>query len=226
VEPTSNCSSASGGALFAVTAAVMQAVESQNLILYHTELRGEWPHVQAATLAARLRYPKRTALPAGAAGRASLAGIALAVRALSHLLGRAIAPGEIVFAAGRKPQLAPDPDDEAGAADFSISHAGPWVGCAALVHGRVGLDIETGTEARIVDWVAREALLKATGVGMRGVQEVRALPLQESPISWRGAWWHLRRLEEFAGAAACVASSRPAPILSACQVPLAELFAA
>ncbi len=212
----------------------MQAVESQNLILYHTELRGEWPHVQAARLAARLRYPKRTALGADAAGRASLAGIALALRALAQLLGRTIAPGEIVFAAGHKPQLAPDAAGEPAAvntsvqaaADFSISHAGPWVGCAALAHGRVGLDIETGLDARIVDWVAREALLKATGVGMRGAQEVRALPLQEGPISWRGESWHLRLLTQFAGAAACVASSRPAPALAVTQVSLAELFAA
>jgi len=43
VEPMSNCSSASGGWVCAGAAAVMQAVESQTLILYHTDLRGEWP---------------------------------------------------------------------------------------------------------------------------------------------------------------------------------------
>src|SRR5438105_1988658 len=42
VEPMSNCSSASGGWVCADAAAVMQAVESQTLILYHTDLRGEW----------------------------------------------------------------------------------------------------------------------------------------------------------------------------------------
>ncbi|MGN6454060.1 MAG: hypothetical protein ACTHL7_13480, partial [Steroidobacteraceae bacterium] len=74
--------------------------------------------------------------------RASLAGIALALRALRQLFGRAVEPGEIVFQQGEKPRLAAPAALVAGdsshvrartarwkeaGADFSISHAGPWV---------------------------------------------------------------------------------------------------
>src|SRR4029077_19594133 len=107
VEPTSNCSSASGGWACADAAAVMQAVESQTLILYHTDLRGEWREAAARARRARLRYAKRLATGAAEAqARASLAGIALALRALSHVTGRAVTPDEIVFAPGEKPRLA------------------------------------------------------------------------------------------------------------------------
>src|ERR1700741_5052802 len=97
VEPTSNCSSASGGRLFAVAAAVMQAVESQTLILYHTDLRGgQWPEEAARALALRLPYAKRLEVAAhSAAAPATLAGVALALRALGELMGRRIAPGEL-----------------------------------------------------------------------------------------------------------------------------------
>src|SRR5258706_291622 len=87
----------------------MQAVESETLILYHTDLRGEWPRDAARALAARLRYGKRLAASADSPGaRASLAGIALALRALSALPGRAGGPGEIGLARGAKRQLAHD----------------------------------------------------------------------------------------------------------------------
>src|SRR2546429_8528259 len=95
VEPMSNCSSASGGWVCADAAAVMQAVESQTLILYHTDLRGEWPRDAARALPARLPYPKRLATGADTPGaRASLAGIAHALRAPRALPGRAVAPRE------------------------------------------------------------------------------------------------------------------------------------
>src|SRR5207237_5775181 len=185
VEPMSNCSSASGGWVCADAAAVMQAVESQTLILYHTDLRGEWPRDAARALAARLPYAKRLATGADSPGaRASLAGIALALRALSALTGRAVAPGEMVFAQGAKPGLA-----HAGAAraaltderrglgpDFSIAHAGPWAGCAVVRCGRVGFDVEMGSGERIADFVAREAALKACGAGIGAWREVWLSP--------------------------------------------------
>src|ERR1700746_2585269 len=127
----------------------MQAVESQKLILYHTDLRGQWPEPSARAFTARLPYARRLALRAvRSERRASLAGIALALRALTRLLGRTVQAGEIVFAQGEKPRLAPpaalDARAVAGAplrreraarcaedtaVDFSISHAGPWVAC-------------------------------------------------------------------------------------------------
>ena len=204
-------------------------------------MRGQWPEDSARALAARLPYARRLAANSGsAAARASLAGVALALRALGRVLGRRVAAGEIVMAPGAKPHLAVPvttaaaPPAEAhvtGAAaagdspDFSISHSGPWVGCAALAHGRIGLDIEMGTDARIADWVVREALLKATGAGLRAAAEARGLELHDAEVQWRGELWHVRRLEQFPGACACVLSSRALTAVDAHVVQLAELFA-
>lgn len=238
MEPTSNCSSASGGALFAGATAVMQAVESQKLILYHTDLRGQWPESAARAFAARLPYARRLALSSGGAVRqASLAGIALALRALAQLLRRRVSAAEIVFAHGEKPALLAHANASAaarvlpgvthggGSPDFSISHSGPWVGCAALACGRVGLDIEMGTDARIADWVLREAALKASGTGLRAAREVRGLEIREARAHWRDEWWHVRRLELFPGASACVLTNVAIKALQPCAVPLEELLA-
>jgi len=218
----------------------MQAVESETLILYHTALGDEWPDAAARTLAARLPYLKRLAASrAGAASRASLAGIALALRALARLLGRQIAPGELVFRDGKKPRYAscgaplaagaaetlPGVRAAAAVPDFSIAHSGPWVACAALARGRVGLDVEMGTDARIADWVVREAALKATGEGLRAAQAVRALDWSMAHASWRGERWHLRRLDLFPGASACVLTSIATATIEARAVPVGELFA-
>jgi phosphopantetheinyl transferase len=199
----------------------MQAVESETLILYHTDLRGEWPRAAARALAARLAYPKRlTAGSGSAASQASLAGIALALRALTRITARTVDAGEIVFTPGLKPRLACAP-----APDFSISHAGRWVGCAAMPHGRVGFDIETGADARIARWVAHEALLKATGAGIRALREVRALPFVDGSARWRDELWHVRALDLFSGASACVMTSVAVRELEVRALSLAELFA-
>ena len=219
----------------------MQAVESEILILYHTDLRGQWPEAAARTLAARLPYARRLAVrTGGAAQRASLAGIALALRALARILGRRVSAGEIVFAQGHKPRLAPrracaaaaapatslaaTGAEDTGLPDFSISHAGPWVGCAALAHGRVGFDVEPDNAARSADWVVREALLKATGAGIRAARQVRTLEVRDGCVCWHGERWHAQRLELFPGAAACVMSSVAVRELEAHAVTLAELF--
>jgi len=221
-------------------------------------MRGQWPEAAARALAVRLPYARRLAASSGSAtARASLAGLALALRALGHVLGRRVGVGEIVMTAGEKPCLAaqvataqvataqvataqvasgvalaqpararvPDAAAASGCPDFSISHSGPWVGCAAVTHGRVGLDIEMGTDARIADWVVREALLKATGAGLRDAGEVRALELRAAPVRWHGELWHVQRLDVFPGACACVLSSRALGAVDAHVVPLAELFA-
>jgi len=204
-------------------------------------MRGQWPEDSARALAARLPYARRLAANSGsAAARASLAGVALALRALGRVLGRVVAVGEIVMAAGEKPRLAAPVTTAASALagahveaaamagdspDFSVSHSGPWVGCAALAHGRIGLDIEMGTEARIADWVVREALLKATGAGLRAAAEARGLELHDDGVRWQGELWHVRRLDQFPGACACVLSSRALTVVDAHVVQLAELFA-
>ena len=195
----------------------MQAVESQTLILYHTDLRGEWPGAAARALGTRLHYGKRLATEAeGQGARATLAGIALALHALARLLGRRVAPGELLFERGVKPRLAD------AAADFSISHSGPWVGCAALCGGRVGFDVEVDERAHRRDWVAREAALKAAGLGVTALGEVA---LAGEQAHCRGARWYAQRPRLFTDAAACVMTDRALPPLLARALPLAELFA-
>ena len=221
----------------------MQAVESQTLILYHTDLRGRWPQAAARAFSRGLAYGKRLAVNSSRAGEtASVAGIALARLALSRLLKRAVSVGELVFADGHKPQLARPRALFAGqataarriarggrgadeVADFSISHSGPWVGCAAVADGRVGFDVEVGTDARIADWVAREAALKASGEGLRALREVRELDWDALGTHWRDETWHLRRLELFPGASAAVMSSVRVHAVEAIAVALEELFA-
>jgi hypothetical protein len=203
----------------------MQAVESETLILYHTDLRGQWPREGAAALAARLPYGKRlTVRAAHADAPATLAGIALALRALTQLLDRAVAASELVFAQGQKPRLRRAAPPGA-APDFSISHSGPWVACAAVSRGQVGLDVEMGSEPRIAEWVAREAALKAVGAGVRELRTLDALCWQDGRAHWRGSEWHLRRLEEFTGACACVVSSVMLGAVQHRGIGLAELLA-
>jgi phosphopantetheinyl transferase len=204
----------------------MQAVESETLILYHTDLRGQWPRDAAAALAARLPYGKRLALRgAKADAPATLAGIALALQVLAQLLGRAVAAGELVFGEGQKPRLDARAAVRGATVDFSISHSGPWVACAALPRGRIGLDVEMGTEPRIAEWVAREAALKAVGAGVRQLRTLETLRWQDGRARWRDGDWYLARLDRFAGACACVVSSVALGGVQWRSVALAELFA-
>ena len=219
----------------------MQAVESQTLILYQTDLRGQWPEAPARAFSARLPYARRLALGSGSpASRASLAGIALALRALARLLGRRVLLSEILFAPGAKPRLAPPAalaageaqcaqrgvtsHDERAVPDFSISHAGPWVACAALTGGRVGLDLETSTDERSAQWVLREALLKASGEGLRGLREVQELAVHEGRVRFRGESWRVHRLGGFDGALACIVCSSEVAALESHALSPAELF--
>lgn len=157
------------------------------------------------------------------------------MRALSRVLQRAVQAGELAFVEGHKPYLrvpravgcagAATTQPKPCAADFSISHSGPWVGCAALPCGQIGFDIEEGADAGSREWVLREAALKATGEGLRALAAARALEAQADVVRWRDAAWHVRRLEVFAGAAACILSSVPIAKLETRAVPLADVFA-
>jgi phosphopantetheinyl transferase len=198
----------------------MQAVDDRTLVLYYTDLRAQWPHAAARVFAAGLPYVRRLAAQRDdGAARASVAGVALALRALTRLTGRQVRAAELVFAQHQKPYLATAlaaaGDMRALAcaptcsADFSIAHSGTWVGCAAMLEASVGLDIETGSAAHIADWVVRESLLKASGEGLRALTAVRAVALTPAATSvpWRGRDWHLTRPDCFAGAAACIATT-------------------
>lgn len=165
-------------------------------------------------------YLKRLAVSSGSErAHATLAGVALALRALTHALGRNVLASELIFAADEKPRLA-SPAARA-AADFSIAHSGPHVGCAALRDARVGLDVEVGSDAHLENWVAREAVVKAAGLGVRAVKDVE---LNGAGARCRSEHWHARRLDQFAGAVACVMTSVTIVAVQARPVPLAELF--
>lgn len=199
----------------------MQAVESQTLILYHSDLRGQWPDARASALARGLAYAKRLEVTAHAArAPATLAGIALALHALAELAGRDVRAGELAFPEGGKPRLA---HASAGVGpDFSISHSGHWVGCAAVAHGLVGFDVELGAGTDLEGWAAREAALKACGAG---IAEARAVELVEGGAVCRGIGLHATALDLFAGAAACVMTSLPVGRLEERALSLTELFA-
>lgn len=168
-------------------------------------------------------YAKRLEVAARATrAPGTLAGVALAVRALTHLMGAPVAPGELVFPEGGKPRLARAPAAARPGPDFSIAHSGPWVACAAVAHGLVGLDVEHGTEARLEAWVAREAALKACGAGLA---EARDVELSEGGARCRGVALEALPLALFPGAAACLMTSLPVRRLEAHALTLAELFA-
>ena len=169
-----------------------------------------------------LPYGKRLQVAArGEQSKATLAGVALALRALGRVLGRAIAPAEITFPDGGKPYLV-STADLGGGTDFSIAHAGPWVGCAAVAHGLVGFDIELGADARVISWACTEAALKACGAG---ISEARAVELDAGRARYRGQVLYARSVELFRGAAACVMTSASVQQIEPCAVPLHELFA-
>ena len=203
--------------MFAGAAAVMQAVESQTVILYHTDLADQWPEGGGQALATQLPYLKRLSVASGsAAAHASLAGIALALRALAAALGRPVPVAELVFAPDAKPRL-----DAATAVDFSIAHSGNLVGCAALRGAQVGFDLEQGTEAHLDSWVAREAVVKAAGLGVRAMNEV---VLNPGGARCRGARWYGRRLASFPGATACLMTSVEVAAVELRALTLADLF--
>jgi 4'-phosphopantetheinyl transferase EntD len=201
----------------------MQAVETETLILYHTDLRGEWPEEAARALAARLPYAKRLAVVRPSArARESLAGIALALRALSTVMRREVSPRELVFPEGGKPHLTHTRDAACEEqADFSIAHSAPFVGCAALARGRVGLDIEVGESSALAHRVAREAALKAAGLTLAAYPQVE---LEAGAARCGGERWHARALADFAGASACLMTSRRVARLEARAIALADLF--
>ncbi len=206
--------------MFAGAATFMQAVESQTLILYHSDLRGQWPEEAARALARRLRYRGRLALAGDSqAARASLAGLALALKGLRRITALALEPGDLTYVPGEKPRLTAE---LAVPHDFSIAHSGPYVACAVVAGMAVGLDLEFGAHPRLPQWVAREAAVKAATLGVRAIGEVE---LAEDGAHLRGQRWHARPLEYFPGAAACVMTQLPLTGLEVQAFSLRELFA-
>lgn len=186
-------------------------------------MHGQWPEEGAQAFAAGLPYAKRLALRGGSAAvRASLAGVALALRALTEASGARVTARELAFPAGAKPTLIGSSAARAARCDFSIAHAGALVGCAAVRGGEVGFDLELGRTARLRRFVRCEAALKAAGLGIAQLAQVQ---LQRMGARCGGRRWHARMLECFAGASACSMTSFPVRRLEVRAIGLRDLFA-
>jgi len=83
--------------------------------------------------------------------RQYLAGRVLARQALGAILGLAPCDVRLLDRPGAAPILALPGCGEVG---FSISHSGPWIGCAVSRTSRVGFDIEMIDVARDIDALA------------------------------------------------------------------------
>lgn len=155
------------------------------------DCRGAHPRPREAVLSAEeLRRAERFTREEDA--RRFSAGRAWVRRELGRLLD--VAPGRIVFAAG--PFGRPEIVHPMTSLSFSLAHSGARAILAASLEGRVGVDIESGDAAPdaetlaaralapaeleefcacpaaereaffLARWTAREALLKAAGVGL------------------------------------------------------------
>ncbi|HEV7716189.1 MAG TPA: hypothetical protein VGO53_11370 [Steroidobacteraceae bacterium] len=214
----------------------MQVAEKDAVILFYSDLRGEWPEAAAAWFLRALPYAKRLTVGAqGPDGNKTLAGVSLARRALAAVVGHEVAARDFVFPDGGKPYVP-------GAPDFSIAHSGPWVGCAVAASGRVGFDVECqrpgieqtvrllvspeeaprlDPESALKRWVATEAALKTFGESIR---EAPAVEFREGRVSFRGEPLYRSDVDIFTDAAACVMTTQRGRPLDARRVPLAELF--
>lgn len=192
------------------------------VILYHARLPGWLAPADAAGLVERIPYAKRVGLAARRVDReASLAGIALAVAAASTIRGRALAPETLRFAPGEKPVFA-----TRDAPVFSIAHAGSTVVAVAAARGAIGVDVESGHSSGLSaalrrEWTAREAVVKALGVGLRAAPEVR---IEGERATLRGDTLRLLALHLPDGAEGWLATDfEPTGVERAMLDPLAEL---
>lgn len=140
-------------------------------ILYHAAVAGGLEARDLQALAERLPYGKRVSLPVRREDRAaSLVGLALALHAARALRGRSYAPERLRFEAGGRPHLPEGPG-------FSIAHSGAHVVVAACEEGNIGVDVELPAESRLGEptlreWSAREAVVKALGLGLPAAPRV------------------------------------------------------
>ncbi len=97
-----------------------------------------------------------------------------AERLLSGLLGVPVALAHLCPACGSDGHGRPSLRGEPGTRDVSVAHCGTLTAVALAPHGRVGIDLERRDAcppSGVPDaaaWVAIEAMLKASGTGLRG----------------------------------------------------------
>ncbi len=176
------------------------------VIVLHALRPPAWPEPARRALLERLPYAKRLELERRSDDdcSASLAALQLLERGLALLEGQGEAPwSRLEFPFEGKPVLA-------GGPSFSLSHSAGRVACAIASSGEVGLDVEEPRAGRTVaalrDWTAREATLKASGVGLRGWRDV---VLEQDSAHFDGRRYWLRALELGGDSIAHLAWTRP-----------------
>ena len=180
-------------------------------------------------MAAELPHARRARLGAyGAAQSQTLLGIALACRLLTRICHRPVRAWQLRFPYGGKPYGAALPD-------FSISHSGQWVACAAASAGRVGLDLEvpdnaplptfahcfdaqeleqaSDARAALGIWCSKEATVKAAGATLA---ELRAVTVRGAEARFGGERWCVREPAAPAGIICRLVTDRE-PLALACE---------
>jgi phosphopantetheinyl transferase len=93
------------------------------------------------------------------------------------------------------------------------------VACAIASTGEVGLDVEEPragrTAAALRDWTAREATLKASGVGLRGWRDV---VVEQDGAHFGGRRYWLRALDLGGDSIAALAWTQPIAALQVCLI--------
>ncbi|MFD9941927.1 4'-phosphopantetheinyl transferase family protein [Nonomuraea sp. NPDC059023] len=137
----------------------------------------------------------------------------------------------------------PDGCDRSQGLDFNLSHSGEWALIAVAPEGRrVGVDVERiSSDADILElaarmyqpeevervraagapeffrlWTAKEAYIKATGVGLAGLRDTRVTPAHEGSAALVGSRsldgeWPVRWLDVAPGYAAAVVTTASTP---------------
>jgi hypothetical protein len=191
------------------------------IILAYSHQPRQLPPRLHAALRDRLPYGRRLRLRGDLEAQAlTLIGIELARRLLGQAVGREVAAAALRFPWGGKPH-AP------GLPDFSISHSGPWVGCAVATVGSVGFDLEfAGPESAgrapprdPGDWTAREAVLKAAGATL---DAAAAVAIDGAAAEFGRRRWRLLAPAAPPGCIAALAFEEPSVLVLVPPVTIAE----
>jgi phosphopantetheinyl transferase len=194
-------------------------VPENRVILAYSHQPRQLPPALHARLREQLPYGRRMRLKGDLRAQAqTLVGIELARALLGRMSGRAV-PGAALRFPWRGRPYAP------GLPQFSISHAGEWVGCAVAAAGPIGFDLECldATPARAAaEWAAREAVLKAAGATLAAAARIA---LRADGAELDGRRWSLLAPAAPAGCVARVALAAPAPFELVPLQPFAEYSA-
>jgi phosphopantetheinyl transferase len=179
-----------------------------DVTVLHTPLPADLSPPRVALLLAQLPYARRLELESRdpAARSASLLGVELLLEGVLRLRGRALEPARLSFPQDGKPILD-------GGPWFSVSHTASRVAVALSDCCDLGIDLEECSAARpdraaLQHWTAIEATLKAVGLGVRHVREVR-IDEEFETAQLRDRVLHLRKVDLEPGCVAYLATLAP-----------------